>query len=184
MLLPPEIIANADNELYDLTATRSTLAGLTGLGVGTISDLLNGVRPATHEQTQIIVRWLSGLRRLVDAAKPLQLNLKDVAALRQQIEALESRRLLINVVMQEELEKIPAFSIRLKNGNYFKRVETSLDKKLVMGTDNFTQSAVFTKVSGEYAITALEALGHTGCRLIENRFSQDGLIVELEMLGL
>ena len=185
MLLPPEIIANADTELNDLGATRSTLAGLTGLGVGTISDLLNGVRPATHEQTQIIVRWLSGLRRLVDAAKPLQLNLKDVAALRQQIEALEKGRLEISVVMEEEPEeKLKAYSIRLKNGSYFTRVDPGVNVKQVISTFNFIQSAVFSQEAGEYAIAALKALGQTDCRLIENRFTSQDLNIGLEMVGL
>jgi hypothetical protein len=185
MLLQSTIIAAADAELEDLGANRATLVGLTQLGTGTVSDLLNGVRPATHEQAQLIYRWLSGLRKYVEACRPIPVNFKEIALLQKQIEALEKGTLQINVVLQEPSQERPKlYSIRLKTGSYFTHLDPGINVKQVIGTFNFIQSAVFTKEAGERAIGALEALGQTGCRLIENRFTSQGVNDDLEMVGL
>lgn len=188
MLLPSTIIAMADAELNELGATRSTIAGLTELGVGTISDLLNGVRPPTNEHAQLIYRWLSGLRRYVEAVQPIPVDFKKITALKEQITLLESGRLRVSVVIQEpRAEKVEVWAVQFRSGSYFAKARQNYSNNLeVLCSMNIRDAANYAgEPLARQALAALEKLGRVG-KVVLNRFPppEDSVFLDIESTGL
>ena len=181
-------IAAVESELNRLDASQAVLCGLAGITPGSLSDILRGVKPASFQQEQDIYKWLEGLNKLIEAVKPLQLDLRKTLQIKEQIQLLEAGRLQVSVVVQEPREeKIEVFAIRFKSGSFFLRARQNYAEKLeILSSMNIGQAANFTgKELAEQALKSLEALGRTGS-IVENKYppSDDSWYFDLEMAGL
>jgi hypothetical protein len=181
-------IVAVEGELKRLDITQSTLCVLTEISAGSLSDILRGVKKVTFAQEQAIYKAIEGIDRLAQACAPLQIDLRKTLQLREQIELLDAGRLQISIVVQEEAVKDePVYSLKLRNGNYFLRVNRgiALPSPEVLSTFNLLGSSVFIADAAKRGIAALRELGYADVKSIENKFANpDNIIFDVAIVGL
>jgi hypothetical protein len=176
-----------EGELKRLDLSQSVLCALTSIPAGSLSDIIRGVKKPNFQQERSIYQALESVDRLIKACSPLQLDTSKTLLLRQHIELLDAGRLQISIVVQDEIaQDEPIFSLRLKNGNYFLRVQRPIPSQPeVLSTFNLIGSATFVHAAAKLACAALEGLGHADIKIIENKFvNGDNVIFDVATVGL
>jgi hypothetical protein len=170
-------IEAVEPELRRLDISQSTLCALTGITAGSLSDITRGVKKPSFEQQRDIYYWLEGLNRLIEAAKPLQLDFKKTLQLRQQIELLDAGKLHIAIFVEHTPEKQRGYWLLLRNGHFF----GYRDKKTgeLMSYLNLTGNVpVFSEEAATHLVSALEKSGYSGTTVKEHKHCNQDQILD------
>jgi hypothetical protein len=103
MLASLDVIAILKRELSAYKCPASSVASLAGVSGGRLSAFFKEQARPTAEQDLALREAWRDIKRLVELAKPLSLDLKDFPALRDSIKAMRENRLQI-VVYQTDAE--------------------------------------------------------------------------------
>jgi hypothetical protein len=156
------------------------------LSIPRVTSALAGREPFKNEDALSHLAVARKLKALSDLTAPLPLDYKETETIRAVLDGVDKGNIRIGVFQNEPVaETVTAYSIKLKNGDYFAGVARGVNIPQVRATFNFMRSVTFTKEAGEQAIVALEAHGWPGSKLVENKFaSEDGITFDIKTVGL
>ena len=157
------------------------------LSIPRVTSALAGREPFKNEDALSHLTVARKLKTLSEMTAPLPLDYKETETIRAVLDGIDKGSIRLGVFQNEPpaCEKVTAYSIRLKNGDYFTGIDKGINVPQVRATFNFMRSVTFTKEAGELAIVALEAHGWAGSKLVENKFaSEDGIHFDIKTAGL